>query len=280
MGKKIIITAGPTNERIDSVMQITNMSTGALGCRIAEALLSKPAYFDQIDKVYYVSAKLAYKPENRWDSKLELIQIQSADDLLDVLTRLLTTEHIDAVIQNAAVGDYKAKYSVRGEALAEEITKTVLNMPHSAAGFTQNSVYEAVLRVLDSPECAADDSGKMSSYEPHLITMMTLTPKVIGQIKKLSPRTMLIGSKLLDGVSKQELFDVASRLRQKTNADYIIANDLSLIRDGCHPAMIIGYDYAQDRDAIAAECKTKNEIAKTVAELIFTDLMPITDMNV
>lgn len=36
MKKKIIITAGPTNERIDSVMKITNMSTGSMGCNVAE----------------------------------------------------------------------------------------------------------------------------------------------------------------------------------------------------------------------------------------------------
>ena len=40
MKKKIIITAGPTNERIDSVMKITNMSTGALGCVFAETFIS------------------------------------------------------------------------------------------------------------------------------------------------------------------------------------------------------------------------------------------------
>ena len=39
MKKTIIITAGPTNERIDDVMKITNMSTGALGCNIAETFL-------------------------------------------------------------------------------------------------------------------------------------------------------------------------------------------------------------------------------------------------
>ena len=36
MKKNIIITSGPTNEQIDAVMKITNMSTGALGSVIAE----------------------------------------------------------------------------------------------------------------------------------------------------------------------------------------------------------------------------------------------------
>ena len=39
MKKKIIVTAGPTNERIDSVMKITNMSTGALGSVFVETFL-------------------------------------------------------------------------------------------------------------------------------------------------------------------------------------------------------------------------------------------------
>ena len=41
MKKKIIITAGPTIEKIDAVMEITNMSTGALGCTVAETILRK-----------------------------------------------------------------------------------------------------------------------------------------------------------------------------------------------------------------------------------------------
>ena len=39
MKKNIIITAGPTNEKIDAVMKITNMSTGALGNVVAETFL-------------------------------------------------------------------------------------------------------------------------------------------------------------------------------------------------------------------------------------------------
>ena len=55
MKKNVIITAGPTNERIDSVMKITNMSTGALGSIIAETLLEKKQ--NEIGTIYYVSTK-------------------------------------------------------------------------------------------------------------------------------------------------------------------------------------------------------------------------------
>ena len=35
--KKIIITGGPTNEEIDEVMKITNMSTGGTSAALAES---------------------------------------------------------------------------------------------------------------------------------------------------------------------------------------------------------------------------------------------------
>ena len=44
MKKNIIITSGPTNERLDAVMKITNMSTGALGAIVADEFLKEGEY--------------------------------------------------------------------------------------------------------------------------------------------------------------------------------------------------------------------------------------------
>ena len=43
MKKNIIIDAGPTNERIDAVMKITNMSTGRLGIELTRNYLNEGA---------------------------------------------------------------------------------------------------------------------------------------------------------------------------------------------------------------------------------------------
>lgn len=107
------------------------------------------------------------------------------------------------------------------------------------------------------------DEHKISSYEPDLMFKLDLTPKVIGEIKKLSPDTELIGFKLLDGVPHEELIKVASRLREKNKADYIIANDLSTIGNGKHPAYFVG------EDGVMFEAETKDEIAKTLRKIIF-----------
>lgn len=272
--KNIIITAGPTNERIDAVMKITNMSTGALGCRIAEKLLSRPDTYPHIGKIWYISPKMARKPEDWWDGKLEFIQAESTDNLLDALTELLTTEKIDAVIHSAAVGDYKGKYVVRAEDLADEIAGSLFAVQMAALAekkpIPENTIRQVVLDILDSPKAVQDDNTKISSYEPRLMVALGLTEKVISHIKRLSPNTMLIAFKLLEGVTKEKLFQVASALKDKNQADFIIANDLAKIGGGKHWAMVVGTDPKTGENTVIKECQDKDGIADTVADIVST----------
>lgn len=254
MGKKVIITAGPTNERIDSVMKITNMSTGALGCVLADTLLENKG--EEIEKIYYISTKMSYKPHTN-STKIEYVTIESTQDLITALENIFSKENIDIMIHSAAVGDYSGKYSIKAEDLVDEIFNMIQNTPKSEI------TKEKILDIFDNPKATSDSSGKMSSYEHHLMTMYELTPKVIGMVKKLAPKTKLIGFKLLDGVSKEHLLQVATNLREKNNADYIVANDLSKIGGGKHWAMIVG------KDGIECECQTKREIALEIIRLMF-----------
>lgn len=262
MPKTIIVTSGPTNEKIDDVMQITNMSTGNLGAKIADVLARR----DPKAVIYYISVKLAKKPVSAGDetNPVRLIEVASADDMLREMTRLLTENRVDAVIHTAAVGDYKADYAIRGEDLAKEIASAVMT-----CSADEEEIAGRVLDVIKNPGTLQDQNSKISSYEPNLIVKLGLTPKIISTIKTTSPDTMLIACKLLDHVSKRRLFDVASALRRKNRADYVIANDLSLIGKGLHPAMIVGPGKTPDEDGIAVECRTKDEIAQTVAGLVY-----------
>ncbi len=89
-----------------------------------------------------------------------------------------------------------------------------------------------------------------------LISLFYSRPLLLTNIK-------LIGFKLLDGVSKEELLRVASNLREKNNADYIVANDLSRVGNGKHYATII------NEEGIYRECETKDEIAKSLRKILF-----------
>lgn len=254
MKKKIIITSGPTNERIDSVMKITNMSTGALGCVFAETFLEDKE--EEIEKIFFISTKMSYKPRVK-NPKIEYVTVESTQDLIDALEMIFRDNKIDIVIHSAAVGDYAGKYSIRAEELVDEIWDTIKRTP------TEEITKETLMRIFENPRVIADNSGKMSSYEPHLMTMYSLTPKVIGMIKKQDSNVKLVGFKLLDGVSKEELLRVATKLREKNQADYIVANDLSKIGCGNHWAMVVG------KNGVICECQNKKDIAIAIEGLIF-----------
>ncbi len=254
MNKNIIITAGPTNERIDAVMKITNMSTGALGAIIADTLLEIKN--DEIDTIFYVSTKMSYKPRIQSD-KFKFVMIDSTADLIQALEKIFSEHHIDIIIHSAAVGDYVGKYVIRAEDLIHEIVETVKNTDD------KNQINEEMLmHIFENPSAICNNETKISSYEPHLMTMLALTPKVIGMIKNISPTVKLVGFKLLEGVSKEELFNVATKLKNKNSADYIVANDLAKIGGGRHWAMIIG------NNGIEVECNTKKEIAEALVKLL------------
>lgn len=86
--KNSIITSGPTNERLDAVMKITNMSTGALGAIIANHLMDNAS--EWINKLYYISSKLSRKPKYYPNNKLEFVEVESTDDLLNTIKDIFT----------------------------------------------------------------------------------------------------------------------------------------------------------------------------------------------
>ncbi|MBO5179655.1 MAG: hypothetical protein J6B87_04850 [Clostridia bacterium] len=255
MKKNVIITAGPTNERIDSVMKITNMSTGALGSIIAETLLEKKS--DEVGTVYYISTKMTRKPRIESD-KIVYVTVESTQDLIDALRNIFSTHEIHIMIHSAAVGDYLGKYVIRAEDLIDEIFETI-----QTATSKEDITKERLLQIFENPRAICNNDTKISSYEPHLMTMLGLTPKVIGQIKKMAPNVTLVGFKLLDGVTKNELNEVASKLRVKNDANYIVANDLSKIGNGKHWAMIL------DSNGVVVECNTKKETAESLTNILF-----------
>ena len=251
--KNIIITAGPTNERIDSVMKITNMSTGKLGAIVADELLQE----ESLGTLFYLSPKLAMKPKTV-SKKLKLVQIESTIDLLNAIKKIITENKIYGMVHSSAVGDYYGEYTITGEQLAEEIAEKLFNQI-----LPKEELKRKVLSIIEQPESLTDNSHKISSYEKNLMVKLGLTPKVIGHIKELDPNILLIGFKLLDGVAKEELLAVATKLRQKNDADYIVANNLAEIHNGMHKATIL------NKDGIYTECETKQEIAKSLRKILF-----------
>lgn len=253
MKKKILITAGPTNEYIDEVMKITNMSTGRLGIELTKNYLNEGYEVTLIATRSVVRSNLyeRYNLEN--NPNLKTIPIETTEDMLQALINESKNKY-DLVIHSSAVGDYKPEFSFRMEDLADELAQAI----------TQGSITkEEILNILTNPKCKVNDDTKISSYEPHLTVKLTLTPKLISRLRKLFPEATLIGFKLLENVTKEHLLEVATKLCIKNDMDYIIANDLHDLRQGTHLSFLVNKDGYQNEQFKSPEdifASTKEKI--------------------
>ncbi len=96
-GKKVVVTAGPTRERIDPVRYISNFSSGKMGYSMAKAAAALGAYTVLISGPVELD-----KPEG-----VQLIKVESAAEMLDAV--LSEYEDASIVIKSAAVADYRPK---------------------------------------------------------------------------------------------------------------------------------------------------------------------------
>lgn len=237
--KKIIITAGGTSEKIDNVRKITNSSSGKLGMTIANHLFEENSDL----MIYYVCSKNSLRPT---DKRVQVIEADGTIDLKKTIEGLLTNEHIDYFIHSMAVSDYMTDYVTTIERMKESIKE-------------HDDINEAFKNI------EVIGGSKISSYEDNLVIVLKPTPKIISIIKSLSPSTYLVGFKLLDGVSKEELIEVAKRLRNKDKCNLVVANDLSTIRNGDHTGYII------DEADKVEEAHGKDDIAKKLIRRMFSN---------
>ncbi len=96
-GKKVLVTAGPTQEAIDPVRYITNHSTGKMGYALAEAAMLRGA------EVTLISGPTAIEPP----MFVNVIPIISAQEMFEKVATNATQN--DIIIKAAAVADYRPK---------------------------------------------------------------------------------------------------------------------------------------------------------------------------
>ena len=96
-GETVLITAGPTREKIDPVRYLTNRSSGRMGYALAEAALRRGA------RVLLVSGPTSLTPAGG----AELTPVESAEQMRQATLKLLPEATI--VIKTAAVADYRPR---------------------------------------------------------------------------------------------------------------------------------------------------------------------------
>lgn len=94
-GKKVLVTAGPTQEKIDPVRYISNHSTGKMGYAIARRAMMRGA------DVTLVSGKVNIKPP----MGVRVVPVVSAADMAQAVKEAAGEQ--DIIIKAAAVADYR-----------------------------------------------------------------------------------------------------------------------------------------------------------------------------
>ena len=175
--KKILITAGGTQEPIDDVRYITNKSTGRTAARIADQLIESGF---QIIYLHAENAKLPILDCRR-------ISFNTFADLDQKLSSVLSSDQFDVVMHAAAVSDY--------------------------------SVVKSGI-------------GKIDSLQENLTITLKKNPKLINQIKKISPDSLLIGFKLTSTNDTSVIQNKVQNLLTISNCDYVVHNDWSSVKTG------------------------------------------------
>lgn len=113
-GKKILVTAGPTVEKIDSVRFISNYSSGKMGFEIAKAARERGA------EVTLISGPINIE----YNLKINRIDVNSTDDMFKAVKNVYRSQ--DLIIMSAAVADFKPSVTSDKKIKKESNNKKIL----------------------------------------------------------------------------------------------------------------------------------------------------------
>jgi phosphopantothenoylcysteine decarboxylase/phosphopantothenate--cysteine ligase len=202
-GKKVVISAGPTREKIDPVRYISNHSSGKMGYSIAEVAVSLGA------NVVLVSGPTNLTPP----SGCEVIQVESAAQMYDAIHSHFNDA--DVVIKTAAVADY-------------------------------------------TPEVTYDH--KVKKTDGSLSIPLKRTEDILLSLGKKKTHQLLVGF----AAETDKVEEYAKGKLQKKNADFIVANNVTLEGAGFGTDTNIVTIYNRNGEIKPLPKMTKKQVAKEV----------------
>lgn len=173
-GKKILITAGPTYERIDPVRFIGNFSTGKMGFAIADEASRRGA------EVTVVAGPVSIAPQEK---SVKVVKVESAREMCAECTKLFPD--FDIAIMAAAVADYapavKADCKIKREH-TETMTIDLVRNPDIAATLGEMKRPEQMLVgfALETNDEHKNALGKMQRKNLDMIVLNSLRDKGAG----------------------------------------------------------------------------------------------------
>jgi phosphopantothenoylcysteine synthetase/decarboxylase len=209
----LLVTAGPTREKIDAVRDWGNIFTGQTGLDLALAFL-------ELGHVTLLTSNADHARQyDGYAAGRGMIGVETFRthaDLQQLLAERMTSgDRVDVVAMTAAVADYRptGAYRIisRGGAGA------------AGSGAAENWVVE--------PVGTAPGEGKVKSTFEEIALVGQRTPKLIDMFRRdWKFQGVLIKFKLEVGLSEDELLRVAAASRSASGADLMVANTLAMAR--------------------------------------------------
>lgn len=173
-GKKIIITSGPTREKIDPVRYISNFSTGKMGAALADRAAALGA------QVTVISGPGAVLPA---DPRVAVIHVESALDMLAAAETEFPSA--DIAVMCAAVADYRveipAQSKIKREKNAPPVLALVKNPDIAATLGTRKRPGQLLIGfALETDNAQANASEKMSRKNLDMIILNSLADPGAG----------------------------------------------------------------------------------------------------
>lgn len=189
-GRRVLVTAGPTYERIDPVRFIGNFSSGKMGFAIADELAARGA------EVTLVSGPVgSLKPVN---SGIKVVRVESAIEMLAASEK--AWPDADIAVMTAAVADYRVE-----KPAASKIKR-------------ENSQAAPTLRLVENPDIAAALGGKKRAGQ-------ILVGFALETEREADHATDKLRRKNLDAIVLNSLRDAGAGFGTDTNKVTIISAD-------------------------------------------------------
>ena len=206
-GKRVLVTAGPTYEKIDPVRFIGNYSSGKMGFALAEACAEAGA------EVILVAGPVSL---NTAHASIHRIDVESANEMYRAAVEAY--EHADVAIMCAAVADYAPE--------------TVSDVKLKRSG------EERVLRLKPNPDIAAE-LGRRKRAGQYLVGFALETND------EESNARLKLAKKNLDLIVLNSLRDAGAGFRCDTNKVTVIGREGEPVEIPCKPKTEVAADIVE-----------------------------------
>jgi phosphopantothenoylcysteine decarboxylase/phosphopantothenate--cysteine ligase len=200
-GETVLVTAGPTREKIDPVRYLSNRSSGRMGYALAEAALRRGA------RVLLVSGPTSLKPPGA----AEFNPAESAKEMLEAVIRLLPETSI--IIKTAAVADYTvANPASQKIKRAGEMSLALEPAPDILAEISRRKKSQLVIGFAAETENAVENARKkLKSKSLDAIVVNDVSKPGVGFDSDRNAVTILTASETVS-VPETTKWEVAQRV--------------------------------------------------------------------